>query len=138
MARGDKIPNRAGMNVREGFEFLGGDFKVDIKRYPRLKGDELNKAREMKRFAATAATFGLANDNGTPFLGTVGSLRPDGNTLSNGSFLEVSAMDSIKFPSKSVLGEPQFPWAPPSSSRKRSSNASRLSSASCSSGPPPR
>jgi hypothetical protein len=114
MARGDKIPNRAGMNVREGFEFLGGDFKVDIKRYPRLKGDELNKAREMKRFAATAATFGLANDNGTPFLGTVGSLRPDGNTLSNGSFLEVSAMDSIKFPSKSVLGEPQFPWAPPS------------------------
>jgi hypothetical protein len=74
MAKGDKIPNRAGMNVREGLELLGWDFKVDIKRYPRLKGDELNKAREMKRFATTAATFGLANDNGTPFSGTVRSL----------------------------------------------------------------
>ena len=34
--------------------------------------------------------------------------RLDGNTPSNGSSLEVSAMDSIKFPCKSVLGEPQF------------------------------
>ena len=79
MATGDKIPNRAGVNVREGFELLGWDFKVDITRYPRLQGDELTKAREMKRFATTAATFGLSTVNGTPFLGTVRSLLESSN-----------------------------------------------------------
>jgi len=38
-------------------------------------------------------------------------------------------------PNKAAPGEPQFPWTPPSSSWKRSSNASSWLSASCSSGP---